>query len=95
MEAHLIEWTAKCSDIQEQSAASDNSVTSWPFADISKLAFTMEIRDVGKHRVLDILLRESRSYSRDFRDTYQLYFHAVGECATKNLIKLLWEPEDQ
>lgn len=40
VEVHLIEWTAKCSDIQEQSATSDKSVTSWPFADISKLAST-------------------------------------------------------
>lgn len=40
MEVHLIEWTAKCSDIQEESDTSDKHVTSWPFADISKLAFT-------------------------------------------------------
>lgn len=40
VEVHVIEWTAKCSDIQEQSATLDKSATSRPFADISKLAFT-------------------------------------------------------
>lgn len=34
MEAHLIEWTAECSGIQEKSIALDKTVTGWPFADI-------------------------------------------------------------
>lgn len=89
MEVHLIEWTAKCSDIQEQSATLDKSVTIWPFADISKLAFITQICDVGKHTVLDFLFRKSRSYSPDFRDTNQLYFQAIRECATTNENKLL------
>lgn len=49
MEAHLIEWTAKCSDIQEKSTALDKTVTGCPFADMSELAFTAQIQDVGKN----------------------------------------------
>lgn len=89
MEVHLIEWTAKCSDIQEQSATLDKSVTSWPFAGISKLASTTEIRDVGTHTVLDFLFQKSRSCSPDLRDTHQFYFQAIRECAATNENKLL------
>lgn len=60
MEAHLIEWIAKCSDIQEKSTVLDKTVTGWPFADMSELAFTAQIQDVGKNT--DFLFQKLRSY---------------------------------
>lgn len=40
VKVHLSKWTAKRSNIQEQSAPLDKIVTSWLFADISNMVFT-------------------------------------------------------
>lgn len=87
MEAHLVEWTAKCSDIQEKSTALDKTVAGWPFADMSEIAFTAHIQDVGKNT--DFLFQKSRSYRPDFRDMYNGYFQGIREFATTNETKVL------
>lgn len=84
MEAHLIEWTAKCSDIQEQSTVLDKTVTGWPFADMSELTFTAQIQDVGK--TTDSLFQKSRT---DFRDAYKHYFQAIRKFTTTKETKVL------
>lgn len=87
MEACLIKRTAKCSDIQEKSTALDKTVTGWPFADMSKLAFTAQIQDVGKNT--DFLFQKSRSCRPDFRAMYKHYFHSIRERAITNETKVL------